>query len=78
MLRFILCLSVFVGILALPHQLNREKRDDQAKSDQIAFPKEDNAEIAPKVEGDSEAPAGNGTDLDSRFLGVGVGLGLKT
>ena len=70
MLKLLVPLSIIVCIVALPHQV-REKRAE--KSDQISYPKEDDAKAAAVEE---KAPTGNGTEVDSRFLGVGIGLGL--
>lgn len=65
-------------IFALPQDIH--KRD----VDKIAFPDElpastTTAVPAHKADGveDPSAPKGNGTDLDNRFLGVGLGLALK-
>lgn len=69
MFKILIPLSILVCVLALPRAI-REKRDD-AKSDQIAFPQETDE----KVNLNATKPAGNGTDLDNRFLGVGIGLG---
>lgn len=71
MLKLLVQLSIIVCIVALPHQV-REKRAE--KSDQISYPKEDDEKAAAPVE--EKAPTGNGTEVDSRFLGVGIGLGL--
>lgn len=70
----IFSLSIIVCIFALPHKI-REQRDT-SKSDAISFPQDSplGNEQKPVVDGEA-APAGNGTDLDSRFLGVGIGLG---
>lgn len=75
MLRLIIPLTIFVCIFALPREL--QKRD----VDKIAFPDEvaattSSPKVATNEVADSETPKGNGTDLDNRFLGVGLGLGL--
>lgn len=74
MSRVIIPFLFFVCAFALPQEIN--KRND----DKIAFPDEIiSSTNSPKVISEAEDPAvpkGNGTDLDNRFLGVGVGLGL--
>ena len=74
MLRLIIPLSVFICIFALPREI--QKRD----TDQIAFPDEGEAStpetpVNATELSDAEGTSGNGTDLDNRFLGLGVGLG---
>lgn len=73
MLRFLIPLSIIVCIVALPHEV-REKRAE--KSDQISYPKENEENAAAVVVAEKAPATGNGTEVDSRFLGVGIGLGL--
>lgn len=74
MMKLIVLLTIFGYIFALP--INVQKRD----VDKIAFPDEIEAStstlnIKPQKVEEPLADKGNGTDLDNRFLGLGVGLG---
>jgi hypothetical protein len=73
MSRVIILFVIFVCTVALPQGIHKRDVDKIAFPDEVASttnsPKANEAEV-------SEAPKGNGTDLDNRFLGVGLGLGL--
>lgn len=82
MLRLVVALTIFVCAFAIPRHIQKRDVDKIAFPDEVAasstnpkeVPKASPNEVQAGVQ-DPEAPKGNGTDLDNRFLGIGAGLG---